>query len=208
LSVGRLKEKINTNEYIKKILVKQYKPSPASKLSKAIEAFYPHTPRRSVVPNFHDRRTSSLFSCDILPVFHNVPGKGVKNSIACYIDVSGSQDHVIPKVVEAVMRYKKHVGNEVYCFSTLVSDTHVKKLRSDIYSTGGTDFNPVAEHILENKFKSVIILTDGHACLSQENIEKIKNRNIKITIGWTEKNISREPLCAISKNEFWLFDDR
>jgi hypothetical protein len=209
LAVARLKQSLKTNDYIKKVLVKQYKPSPSSKLARAIEAFYPHTPRRSVVPNFHDRRTSSLYSCDILPVFHNVPGKGVKNSIACYIDVSGSQEHVIPKVVAAVLRYKKHVGNEVYCFSNVVLDTHVKKLaKGEIFTTGGTDFDPVAEHILENKFKSIIILTDGCAPLSEENISKLKARNVKITVGWTEKNITRAPLEAVSKDEFWLFDDK
>lgn len=207
LAIEKYRNNLRVNKEITKLFKKNYKPSPAGKLSRAIEGFFPKYPRRTVVPNFHDRRTAALYSRGILPVFHTNPNKGVKHTVACYIDVSGSQEHVVPKVISAVLRYKKLIGNYVYCFSTEVVDVHVKKLASEVLSYGGTDFNSVAEHILKHKFKSVIILTDGVSSLSQENIDMLKKRNVNIVVGWTEANIEKEPLAPVTKSDFWLFDE-
>lgn len=207
LYISKLKNKISVNKDLTKILVTHYKPSPAGKLSRAIDGFFPKSPKRTVIPNFHNRRTSSLFSQGITTVFNDNPIKGVKNTVACYIDVSGSQEHVVPKVVTAVLRYKKLMGNFVYCFSTEVEDVHVKMLNKHFFSYGGTNFNSVMEHILQNKFKNVIILTDGCANLSEHYIQSIKTKKIKIAVGWTESSPSLEPLSEILDSQFWLFND-
>lgn len=207
LHVRKIRERLRVNKAVTKILVKHFKPSPAGKLSRAIEGFFPKTPKRTVVPNFHNRRTSSLYSQGVLPVFHDNPIKGVKNTVACYIDVSGSQEHVVPKVLAAVLRYKKLMGNFVYCFSTKVEDVHVKDLNKHIFSYGGTDFNPIAQHMLDNKFKNVIVLTDGAAPLDKSYVEEIKRRKIKVVVGWTQKNIWKDPLADIASSQFWLFED-
>jgi len=198
-AVSRLKNKIKKIQYV----------SPSSKIMKAIKEYIPKKPSRTVIPNFQDRRTAAVYSTGNLPVFHNNPTKGNRERVVCYIDVSGSQDHVLPHVLPVVSRLKLHIGQEVYCFSNSVSPTRVSDLAKGIYeTTGGTDFDPVAEHLLKNKFRKVIILTDGEASLRPDLSASIKRHGVRITVGWTVKNPQKTPLGDIAEKTFFMFDQK
>jgi VWA-like domain (DUF2201) len=182
--------------------------SPSSRIYKAIADYLPKTSIRTVIPNFHDRRTTSVYAkTKRTPIFHQTPKIGSRVIVPCYLDVSGSQDHVIPHTSKAVILLKKEIGNVVYCFSTVVSETPISTLeRGDYTTTGGTDFNPVIEHILKKRFKQAVILTDGQAWLNDELIEAVKRNNIKITVVWTDMNPTKDPLQKIADKELYLFD--
>lgn len=194
---------------LKRAVKKSYSISPARKIFKAITDLISKTSQTSVIPNFYDPRTASLFALGKMPVFHRNPKPTSRAKVHCYVDVSGSQDHVIPQVIPAVYKVKKEVGDQVYCFSNVVVDTKLEKLISGTYyTTGGTDFNPVFEHALKNRFKKILILTDGEAGLSQDLASKAKQRGMEITVGWTVASPSKEALQSIATKEFYVFSEQ
>lgn len=207
-----IKKCIDNLEYIKSIknkLKKQEVITPSAKIYKAIYNYLPKTCTRTVIPNFYDQRTISTYSkTKKVPIFSKNRTIGSKVIVPCYLDVSGSQAHVIPHTTQAVILLKREIGNVVYCFSTKISASSIKKLKEGEYeTTGGTDFNPVIEHIIENKFKNAVILTDGEAGLSDNNIKRLKRLGTKITIIWTVKSPTKNPLSSIADNEVYLFND-
>ena len=202
-------DKIEHSRYLASKMKKSYQVSPSSRIYAAIESFNPHKSTRSVIPNFHDRRTVALYSRGHMPVFHMIKDRGSKVHVPCYIDVSGSQDHVVPHVIPVVSRLKRLVGNEVFCFSTYVSPTSINTFSKGEYCTsGGTNFNPVIEHILEKGFKKAIILTDGCASLSDANKKALKRRGVQIKVGWTEAHINEYPLKDIATETFYMFGNK
>lgn len=193
---------------VKRQLKKAEVISPSSRIFKAIDEFSPKRSTRSPVPNFFDRRTAAFHSMGLTRIFHNHPQIGSKVIVPCYLDVSGSQDHVLPVMLPVVTRLKQKIGNFVYCFSTQIDEARIADLQRGKYkSTGGTDFNPVAEHILKNNFKNALILTDGHAYLDPKLALKLKKKGVNITVGWTESNPARNPLSGIARKEFYVFGD-
>lgn len=212
---GQLREQIIKNcldriqyaKNIKRKLKKMDVISPSSRIFKAIDDYVPKRPMRSVVPNFHDRRTAALYSLGKMPIFHQTPAKGSNVVVPCYVDVSGSQSHVLPHVLPVVSRLKDKIGHLVYCFSTVVAETRINNLAAGKYeTTGGTDFNPVARHIIKNRFRSAVILTDGQAWLDDQLIAELRRRNVKITVGWTVNRPDKDPLSKIAKKTFFVFD--
>jgi len=182
--------------------------SPVSRIFKAIEDYVPRVSVRSVVPNFHDRRTATMYAKGRMPVFHTRPQIGSKVLVPCYLDVSGSQEHVLDHTSLAVSKLRQELGNVVYCFSTKIYEAKVTSLknRDSIQSTGGTDFDIVAEHILKNNFRCAVIITDGEASLDSRLAEKLKQRNVQITVGWTTPSPSKYPLEQVAKKTFFVFD--
>lgn len=192
-----IKNKLKTKDVI----------SPSSRIFKAIDHYIPKKSIRSVVPNFHDRRTAVLFSKGKMPIFHKRPEFGSNVIVPCYLDVSGSQDHVLDHTAKAVSRLRNELGNVVHCFSTDIHSARITDLkeRGKIKTTGGTDFNIIAEHILKNNFKCAVILTDGEAYLSPELALKLRKKNVNITVGWTVSNPRKDPLQFIASKSFFVF---
>lgn len=181
--------------------------SPSSRIFEAIRSYLPKKPLRSVLPNFYDRRTVATYSITKRPpIFSSRKEDQAVVVVPCYLDVSGSQNHVLPHTLPVVSRLKDKIGYLVYCFSTEVSPTKIPELKAGKFkSTGGTDFNPVMEHILKNKFKHAVILTDGEATLSTDLQRRIKNSGIKITVGWTVERPQKVPLSNIAEKTFYVF---
>jgi hypothetical protein len=205
--VKRIADQIEQSKELARKLKRSYEPSPSSRIFAAIDSFSPKRTVRTVMPNFRDRRTAALDSVGMCPVFHRNPHRGSKVRVPCYVDVSGSQSHVLPYVYPVVSRLKRHVGDEVYVFSTYVSPTPIHKFNKGQYDgCGGTDFNPILEHILKNNFKKAIILTDGCAPhLNEDLVRRIKSQGVQIKVGWTEKNIRKEILEGIAMETFYVF---
>ena len=61
-------------------------------------------------------------------------------------------------------------------------------LKNELYTTGGTSFNCVAEHIIDNKIKKAVLITDGKAEIDRELQEKIRWDMELITV-LTEDNV-------------------
>jgi hypothetical protein len=202
------KARLESAQRLRKKLNEKRELSPQARIQQAIEDLAQNNRRRSVVPYFHDRRASAKFSSGVMPLFYRKKKTGAKMVVPCYVDVSGSQTHVLPTVLPVVARLRETIGDEVYCFSNHIFDCPVLKLSQGyIKTSGGTDFDIIADHIIKNNFKSALILTDGQACLSDENIQKLRNRNIRIKVGWTVPNPDVHPLKYVSREMFYVFGE-
>ena len=91
-----------------------------------------------------------------------------------YVDVSGSMDRYLPIVGIITKKLKEYV-NRVFMFSTEVFEQPLNEL-DYYYSTGGTDFDAVAESILKNRFANVIVLTDDESSMTEANFKNLKKR--------------------------------
>jgi hypothetical protein len=93
--------------------------------------------------------------------------------IDLYVDVSGSMGKYygyIPFIYDAL----KHVMGRIFQFSTRIVEVDHKDLH--IYPTGGTSFDIVAKHMIEEQVKCAIIFSDGMAFISNSNMEVLKTQ--------------------------------
>ncbi len=86
-----------------------------------------------------------------------------RNEVAIYLDVSGSMGDYPKYLIKALYLLQKQVTVKTFVFSTKVLEVDVSDLNRLNYSTtGGTSGACVWKHIEENKFTSVVLLTDGY----------------------------------------------
>jgi uncharacterized protein with von Willebrand factor type A (vWA) domain len=93
--------------------------------------------------------------------------------IDLYVDVSGSMTQYygyIPYIYDAL----KHVVGRIFQFSTkIVEVDHHDRY---IHTTGGTDFDTVARHMIDEQVTCAILLSDGVSTLSKVSINALKAR--------------------------------
>ena len=96
-----------------------------------------------------------------------------------YLDVSGSVDEYLPKII-SILRNLKNEISSIFLFSNKVVEVpFLSLLKGAIKSTGGTDFDCIAESILERQFDKAIIITDGYASMKAENKKKLQSLKLK-----------------------------
>ena len=91
--------------------------------------------------------------------------------IDLYIDVSGSMGHYygyIPYLYDAI----RAVRGRVFQFSTRVVE--VDPDDPFLHTTGGTRFDAVAEHLLNEGSEAAIILSDGHGGLETQYVDLLR----------------------------------
>lgn len=95
-----------------------------------------------------------------------------------YFDVSGSMDRYIPDIVEMLVNLDEKL-EYLWLFSTEIKKHTIQQLKDkEIYTTGGTDFDIVINHAVENNFTNIIVITDGHCSVSVCE-DGVKHPNIK-----------------------------
>jgi hypothetical protein len=91
--------------------------------------------------------------------------------IDLYIDVSGSMNHYygyIPYIYDAL----RGVRGRVFQFSTRVVEVDPDELF--LHTTGGTQFDAVAQHLLKKGTRAAIILSDGHGILGNRYVAALQ----------------------------------
>ena len=91
--------------------------------------------------------------------------------IDLYIDVSGSMGHYygyIPYLYDAL----RAVRGRVFQFSTKVVEVDPED--PFLHTTGGTQFDAVAEHLLTEGSQAAIILSDGHGTLETRYVDALR----------------------------------
>ena len=79
-----------------------------------------------------------------------------------YLDVSGSMDGVIAPLYAALAGLTPWLAPRVQLFSTAVRGITLAGLRrGDLLTTGGTDIAIVTEHLVRERVRRVLIVTDG-----------------------------------------------
>jgi hypothetical protein len=105
-----------------------------------------------------------------------------------YVDVSGSMTRwygYIPYIYQAL----RHLGGRVFQFSTRVVEVDPEALYLE--TTGGTSFDAVAKHLLEEEVRGAILITDGIGVLSASFIGPLRERLETLVYIKTEDNPKR-----------------
>lgn len=93
--------------------------------------------------------------------------------IDLYIDVSGSMNHYygyIPYIYDAL----RAVRGRVFQFSTRVVEVDPDDLF--LHTTGGTRFDAVAQHLLGERTRAAIIVSDGHGILGSRYVDALQSQ--------------------------------
>ena len=185
LKEGYLRPK--AERVLKKALLEAMQPVPVRRTRN----FPVQSAKRSVIPaKISSKRDIFLLSCGIWPVFFRArPNVRIYGEVTLYIDVSQSVRNIIHHIYNAVQHFENYLGTSIYLFSEKVVEiTKRQLLKNELYTTGGTSFNCVAEHIIDNKIKKAVLITDGKAEIDRELQEKIRWDMELITV-LTEDNV-------------------
>jgi hypothetical protein len=83
-------------------------------------------------------------------------------SVSVYLDVSGSMNAEIDRIIVLLRRFRDRIKKPLWVFSNEVSPAVFEKEGLRYASTGGTSIACVLEHIRRQKTKKNLIVTDGY----------------------------------------------
>ena len=95
--------------------------------------------------------------------------KDTAYEVVMYLDVSGSVG--LKEIAEAcsVISAFKFAPTEIYQFSTELHRVYLEELKKGVIkTTGGTDFEVVLNHAMENKHDRIVVFSDG-----QDSLKKV-----------------------------------
>jgi hypothetical protein len=119
---------------------------------------------RGVVPGL-GRQALVTLAAGHWPVFFETrtPGTPEEDGLArVYLDVSGSTGEDWPRIYGLVRSLGSLIAEPVFLFSTVVVPIALEDVKQGrVVTDGGTDFNAVARHVLAQRFRRVLVVTDG-----------------------------------------------
>ena len=143
-----------------------------------------HARQSSPIPISPGKRDLVLLAAGVYPVyFHNrlTQLSQERKGLAVYLDVSGSVNKHLPDIVGILKNMRSDIGS-VFLFSNKVAEMPFTELvdKGKVETTYGTDFDCIAESILDKGFGKAVVLTDGYAGLKEENGEKLKRAGVRV----------------------------
>lgn len=181
-----LVEVINSTQTLKEDLLKKF--AVEEKLKHFWDDKKSLNPTQSVLPLCLRRRDNVLLGLDVdLILFRTSLEKKIPqktNTYVLYLDVSGSVETYLPKIISALMfNNLRNTMMNVFLFSTEIVEIRIDDLfHGKVKTTGGTDFDIVFKHMRDKRFNKAIMFTDGYASISQENIEWMRDSRNKIKL--------------------------
>jgi len=116
-------------------------------------------------------------------IYHANPVFEAQKGITVYLDVSGSMDEEMQKVFAALDSIKEFINFPLYAFSTRVHPVTRRNLESrDVLSTGGTDFDCVAEHAIKHRHEKLLLITDGFSDINPAYARTLKLNHQVVTL--------------------------
>ncbi|HIJ56417.1 MAG TPA: hypothetical protein HPQ03_09865 [Deltaproteobacteria bacterium] len=128
-----------------------------------------------MVPHSVTRKDAFNLSMGAAPVLWQQYVGMEKPAVDLYVDVSGSMSRFymfIPFIYKSIL----HVVGRIFQFSTQVVE--VDQTERCLFTTGGTSFNEVAEHMLAENVRWAILVSDGLSALNTD-LEKALARQIE-----------------------------
>ncbi len=168
-------EALKTHLSIKKVLLQKFLTK--RKLDRFREYFRVQRVGVSPIPLYPSKRDLVLLASGFYPgYFHNHTSKPTteEKGLAIYLDVSGSVNEYLPQIIGVLSKLKNSVTS-LFLFSNIVVETTMQDLiKGKIRTSYGTDFNCIANSIIERRFEKAIIITDGYADMSEELAKQLK----------------------------------
>jgi len=177
-------EALRTHLSIRKVLLQKF--ATKRKVDRFKEMFQDRRITASPIPIHPSKRDIVLLAGGIYPCyFHNRLSKPQTRDrgLAIYLDVSGSVNEYLPKIL-GVLKSLRNELTTIFQFSNKVVETTFETLlKGNIRTTFDTDFNCVAQSILDHGLDKAVIITDGYASMSKELKEQLaKQRLVTLTI--------------------------
>lgn len=125
-----------------------------------------------------------------------------KLALGIYIDMSGSMQDYFP-ILPIFVKHLKSYPLKIKGFTNILYDLNIDEImKGTIKGGGGTDFNPIFEDLLTDKvLHAGLIITDGEADISPENIKRFKASEKKLyQILFSDK--SKDPLSSLVDAEY------
>ncbi len=148
-----------------------------------------------------DRRAFAMHQVGgMVPIYTAEVSKEVftRNEVSVYVDVSGSMADYPKHLLTALATVQKRIQVRVFVFSTVVKELKPEALRRTEYdTTQGTNGNMVWQHIQDNKFPSVVVLTDGYLGQVQSSFSNLK-RDCNLQVLLTPDGGDRDVVCIAS----------
>jgi len=147
-----------------------------------------YTPTDTVLPyrSSVDRRAEVLSAAGGDPFFFravsNQAGLSRSEKVHVYLDVSGSMDGVVRALYEALIPLLDRIAPKVHLFSTAVADIGHSELRRGVLATtGGTSIEVVTRHILKEKVRKALVVTDGWVgTIPSSHVEKLNKAKVRL----------------------------
>jgi len=157
--------------------------------------------RRQVFPRKIARTDAVLLGAGIVPVFWKTERNVFnpkKDGISVFLDVSGSEWDTLPMTL-GFLKAVDNFTDGVYQFSNKVVKTTLKELFgcdgvAKIDTTGGTDYNCIAEYCVQHELRKIVVITDGYAGMSPENQKKVLSQVTHACVIYTDNH---------TRDEFW-----
>ena len=139
-------------------------------------------------PTGSDRRAGVLSLFGHEPVFYQ--GKalarsvGYHNRVHIYLDVSGSMYEELPLIYGALAPMEALIHPDIHLFSTRIEDIDIRALKQGrVSGTGGTDIAPVTAHMIENRVRRAVFITDGYVGTVPTDHElKLKRNGTRVNV--------------------------
>jgi len=172
-------EAIKTHLSIRKVLLQKF--ATKRKVDRFKQSVHRSEIGVSPIPLHPSKRDFVLLAAGIPPFhYHNhVQRVATKeHGLAVYLDVSGSVNEYLPEIVGILSSLKAELTS-IFLFSNKVVEIPFKALLAgQVHTTYGTDFDCIAESVLERDLDRAVIITDGYAGLRVESSERLKQRRV------------------------------
>lgn len=163
-------------------------------------------PDRGVLPHV-GRRDAYLLAAGQWPgiFLYPMPRLEVDERLVhVYVDGSYSTRRQWSLLYGLILHLREEIGDVVWAFSNQVAAVGVDDLRSGrVPTTGGTDFDCVAEHALARGYRKILVLTDGVAPLNGELARQLRERSIALFVILTHP-AQTSPLVTLATRHWIL----
>ena len=175
LLVAMLMEALRTHLTMRKALLQRF--ATKRKIDRFKEAFQVRRVCVSPIPLRPSKRDLVMLAAGQPPFYyHNQVSRVGRRDrgLAIYLDVSGSVNEHLPQIL-GILRGLRREITSIFQFSNKVVEIPFEALLAGrLDTTFGTDFDCIAESVIERKFEKAIIITDGIASMQEELKEKLK----------------------------------
>jgi len=175
-----LTEALKTHLSIRRVLLERFLTK--RKVDRFKETLHARRLSTSPIPIHPSKRDLVLLAAGIYPFhFHNTVAhpRQQERGLAIYLDVSGSVNDFLPQILGVLKGLRKEIKS-IFLFSNKVVETSFESvLKGHVQTTYGTDFDCIAESVLERDFRKAVIVTDGFASMKPELSEKLKEHRLR-----------------------------
>ncbi|MBN1150915.1 hypothetical protein JXA84_06830 [candidate division WOR-3 bacterium] len=195
---------IRKAEFLKKLMEKVV----CENMFKSVKYKTDFVESTGVIPNF-TRKQLSLINCGVNTLFYQnkIPARVKSDEFApVYIDQSGSMESYKELIYILLRKISDLFPGPYFVFSSELKKITLQDVKEGNAITGGTDINPVIEHINSCKFKKALIITDG--CFSKTDKKTLAEMYVILPSKSYDRHVIKKKINDIGdiKGVFYLDD--